>query len=76
MSEILSNYPTKGIWTGVKALTNRSITQKESLWPDDPRLDIISGLDLLQGSQEELEATLRSKVKDIGLTTHVYYLGE
>jgi hypothetical protein len=76
VNEILNDYPDKGVWDKVYALTNRPLTRSASKWPDDPRLHIVSGIDLLKGSQEDLESELRSKVDDIEQTTHVYYLGK
>lgn len=76
VNEILTNYPKKGIWDKVYALTNRPLSQKDSRWPDDPRLKIVSGVDLLKGSQEDLEKELRDKVEGIETVTHVYYLGK
>lgn len=75
VNEILNDYPKKGVWDGVFALTNRPLTQSASKWPDDPRLHIVSGIDLLQGSQEDLESAIKSKVADVEKVTHVYYLG-
>jgi hypothetical protein len=75
VNEILGDYPKKGVWTKVHALTNRPLSQADSMWPKDERLDIVSGIDLLKGSQEELEEELKSKVNGIEKVTHVYYLG-
>lgn len=74
VNEILNDYPRRGIWDKVHALTNRPLSVKDSFWPNDPRLDIVSGIDLLKGSQEELEADLKAKVADIENVTHVYFL--
>ncbi|KAF2186720.1 hypothetical protein K469DRAFT_663770 [Zopfia rhizophila CBS 207.26] len=74
INEILNDYPQKGIWGKVHALMNRPLSQKQSQWPDDPRLNIVSGVDLLEGSQEELEATMKGKIKGIKEVMHVYYL--
>jgi hypothetical protein len=35
----------------------------------------VSGIDLLTGTQDDLENTIRSKVTGIEKVTHVYYLG-
>lgn len=75
VNEILTDYPRKGIWDKVHALTNRPLSQKESQWPNDPRLNIVSGIDLLKGTQEDLEKELKNKVQGIEKVTHVYYLG-
>lgn len=76
VNEILNDYPKKGIWSQVHALTNRPLSLKDSYWPDDPRLNIVSGIDLLKGSQEDLEVELKQQVKDVDRVTHVYYLGK
>jgi nucleoside-diphosphate-sugar epimerase len=76
VNELLHDYPQPGIWDGVVAITNRPLKQEDSLWPADPRLQIVSGVDLLKGSQEDLEAALKEKVKGIEKITHVYYLGK
>jgi hypothetical protein len=75
VNEILGDYPKKGIWDKVHALTNRPLTQQDAMWPKDDRLNIVSGIDLLKDSQEDLEKELKTKVKGIEKVTHVYYLG-
>ncbi|KAH7039882.1 uncharacterized protein B0I36DRAFT_370828 [Microdochium trichocladiopsis] len=74
VNEILNDYPKKGIWNKVYALTNRPLSREASCWPNDTRLDIVSGVDLLQGSQEELEQVMKDKIKGFGNVTHVIYL--
>jgi len=74
VNEMLNDYPKKGVWGKVHALTNRPLKQGDSLWPNDPRLNIVSGIDLLQGSQEELEQTLKDRIEDVNKVTHVFYL--
>lgn len=74
VNEILNDYPQKGTWTWVHALTNRPLSREMSAWPDDSRLDIVSGIDLLKGSQEDLENTIKQAIPDVDKVTHVYYL--
>ena len=76
VNEVLHDYPQRGIWGKVTALTNRPLSQEASMWPADDRLNIVSGIDLLQGSQEELEQTIRTKIPDIETVTQVFYFGE
>lgn len=76
VNELLGDYPTTGIWGRVTALTNRPLDKKVSQWPDDRRLNIVSGIDLLNGSQNELELTMKNNISDIDSITHVYYYGE
>lgn len=74
INELLHDYPKPGVWNKVYALTNRPLSQSQSQWPNDPRLNIVSGIDLLKGSQEDLEAEIKEKIKGIGEVTHMYYL--
>jgi hypothetical protein len=74
INEILNDYPKPNIWKRAHALTNRPLSQEQSQWPNDPRLNIVSGIDLLSNSQESLEKTLQEQIPDISEVTHVYYL--
>ncbi|PVI05890.1 hypothetical protein DM02DRAFT_724671 [Periconia macrospinosa] len=73
VNAILNGYPSKDTFTKVSALVNRPLTREMALWPDDPRLQIVSGIDLLKGSQEELEKTIKEKVPDVDTVTQVYF---
>lgn len=75
INELLHDYPEKGIWDGIVAMTNRPLKQADSLWPEDHRLQIVSGVNLLD-SQKEVEEALTKNVKDVAEITHVYYLGK
>lgn len=74
INEILNDYPKKNTWKRAHALTNRPLSQEQSQWPKDPRLNIVSGIDLLAGSQDDLENELQEKIPDLKEVTHVYYL--
>jgi len=74
INELLNDYPKPNIWEKIHALTNRPLSQSQSQWPNDPRLNIVSGIDLLQGSQEELEKEIKDNVQGIEHVTHMYYL--
>lgn len=73
VNAILNDYPSKDTFTKVSALVNRPLTREMALWPDDPRLQIVSGIDLLKGSQEDLEKTIKDKVPDVDTVTQVYF---
>jgi hypothetical protein len=75
VNEMLHDYPETNVWDSVVAMTNRPLKQEDSLWPNDSRLQIVSGIDLLRDSQENLESALKQKVQDVDKITHVYYLG-
>ncbi|KAH7065117.1 hypothetical protein B0J12DRAFT_613154 [Macrophomina phaseolina] len=75
VNEILNNYPRKGAYAKVTALTNRPLPQ--TFWPaagpDVPELNLISGIDLSKGTAEEWRATFTEKIPDIATVDHVYY---
>jgi len=75
VNEILEDYPKQDIWGGVVALTNRPLSLEQSQWPRDSRLSIVSGIDILAGSQQDLEKSLRDRVPHIESITHMIYLG-
>lgn len=74
INELLYDYPEQGIWHGVVALTNRLLPHEDSLWPGEDRLQIASGINLLN-DQAYVESALQDKAKDVDKITHVYYLG-
>jgi hypothetical protein len=75
VNELLHDYPRPGIWKRINALTNRPLSQTSTLWPADSRLNLVTGIDLLSGSQEVLTSSM-SKIEGIDEVTHVYYLGK
>jgi hypothetical protein len=80
VNEILSNYPEKDTYSKVTALTNRPLTREEALWPqpggERPDLNIVSGIDLTQGTTEDVRAKLKEQVPDIDSVTQVHYFGK
>jgi len=76
VNAILNGYPSKDAFSRVTAMVNRPLTREMALWPDDPRLQIVSGVDLVKGTQEELEKQIKEKVKDVETVTQVYFYCE
>jgi hypothetical protein len=76
VNQILSDYPAKGVFSAVTALTNRPLPAEYAQWPKDPRLDVVSEIDLMRGSQEDLAASMKEKIKGIENVTQVYFFGE
>jgi len=73
INEILSDYPAQNVWKRAHALSNRPLTLSQSQWPEDPRLNMVSGIDLLANNQESIEKQMQHKIPDISEVTHVYY---
>lgn len=74
INEILHDYPSPNTWKRAHALTNRPLTLEKSQWPNDSRLNIVSGVDLLFPSQEDVVKELSEQIPDIKEVTHVYYV--
>jgi nucleoside-diphosphate-sugar epimerase len=73
VNQILDGYPAADTFTKVTALTNRPLSPEAAQWPKSDKLEVVSGLDLLKGSQEELENDIKQKIADIENVTHVYF---
>jgi hypothetical protein len=73
VNAILNDYPSKDTFSKVSALVNRPLSREMALWPDDPRLQIVSGIDLLKGSQEDLNKAIKDKVPDVDSVTQVFF---
>lgn len=76
MNQILNGFPTPDAFASVTALTNRPLPAEAAQWPASPKLQVVSGIDLLNPKgQEALDAELKEKVKNIREITHVYFFG-
>lgn len=79
VDQLLSNYPAEGTFAKVTALVNRPLTVAESYWPSPspsrPKLNLVSNLNLAEGTVEEFTALLKGKVEDIADVTHAFYFG-
>ncbi|KAI0161796.1 hypothetical protein GGR52DRAFT_561154 [Hypoxylon sp. FL1284] len=77
VDQILKNYPDKGVFHKVTALSNRPLNAENAFWPDGgagrPALQIVDGIDLTTGTVDEMTETLRSRIPDIDSVTHIYF---
>jgi len=73
VNQLLNDYPDANTFSKVTALTNRPLTPEAAQWPKSEKLEVVSGLDLLKGSQEDLEKDMKEKVLGIEDVTHVYF---
>jgi nucleoside-diphosphate-sugar epimerase len=67
-------YPSKDSFSRVTGLTNRPLSIEDAKLPHDPRLELLSGIDL-SGTVESVKQDLEKKVKDIKDVTHVFFMG-
>ncbi|KAK0938556.1 hypothetical protein LTR29_009870 [Friedmanniomyces endolithicus] len=72
-NQILNGYPSADKFDKVTALANRT-PSGNMLWPKSDRLQVVSGLDLLnEAGQEALEKQMKEKVPGIETVTHVFF---
>jgi nucleoside-diphosphate-sugar epimerase len=76
VDQLLKGYPDNERWDKVTALTNRPLNIDVSLWPNKDGLQIVSGINLLKGSTEDLMQVMKDKIGDVDNVTHVFYYGE
>ena len=76
VNQLLADYPEKGVFSTVTALTNRPLPAEYAQWPEDPRLNVVSGLDLMAGNQEDLTAKMKEKIKNVESVSQVYFYCE
>jgi len=67
-------YPSKTSFTRISAQTNRPLSKKDALIPDDDRINLFNGVDFTK-SVEEVKKLFQEKVKEIDTVTHVYFTG-
>ncbi|RAK71282.1 SDR family oxidoreductase [Aspergillus fijiensis CBS 313.89] len=67
------SYPTPTTFCRVIGLTNKPLPLEKSGLPDDPRLELYSGVNL-RGTLDEVVALLQEKVPNLEAVTHAYYL--
>lgn len=85
IDQLLSNYPSPGTFAKVTALVNRPLDVQDSFWPlqvnrpldvqEQPELQLVSGINLADGTVQSVTELLRTKVKGIEHVTHVFYFG-
>lgn len=75
VNQLLSGYPSPDSFSRVTAIANRPFTAAEARWPQDDRLQIITGIDLLGQDDASFVKALTEKVQSIETVSHVYYAG-
>lgn len=73
VNQILDGFPADNTFTKVTALTNRPLPPETAQWPSSSKLQVVSGLNLLEGDQATLEKTMKDRVPDIENVSHVYF---
>lgn len=76
VNELLSDSEEARVFGRITALTNRPISVDQTFWPKSDKLNIVSGINLLHGTQEYLEGVLKGNIASIETVTHVYFNGK
>lgn len=78
LNQLLAGYPSFKPFSRVTAVLNRPVSEPDlhlPAGPNRPPLEIVSEINLLQGSSDELATQLREKVINVETITHVFYFG-
>lgn len=67
-------YPTPTTFARITGTTNRPFTLEQAHIPQDPRLQIASGIDFTK-SVDTVAKALKDKIPDIASVSHVFYTG-
>lgn len=76
IDQLLKGYPTDERWDKVTALTNRPLSLEVSIWPKKDSLQIVSSINLLEGSAEDLMSVMKKRIPDVDNVTHIFYYGQ
>ena len=72
VNQLLSSSSCSGVFDRVTAVANRPLNPQDAQWPADPRLQVVSGIDLLSG---QLLLELKQRVTSSDTISHIYYAG-
>lgn len=75
LAKNLLSYPSATTFDRVIGLMHRPRTLAESGLPQDPRLELYSGVDL-RTDLENVKMQMQERIPDLDQVTHMYYLGK
>ena len=70
----ITEYPTPTTFARITGLSNRPLTLEQAHLPQDPRLNLVNGIDLTKPVPEVVQM-LKDKVKDAHAISHVFFTG-
>ncbi|KNG83243.1 hypothetical protein ANOM_009055 [Aspergillus nomiae NRRL 13137] len=76
LNQLLSGYPSSSPFSRVTAVLNRAVSEADLCLPsgpDRPSFGLVSGIDLLQATGDDLVKQLKEKVPGAEGITHVFY---
>ncbi|KAJ4988909.1 sirq protein [Stagonosporopsis vannaccii] len=68
----ITTYPTPETFAKITGLSNRPLTLEQAYLPQDPRLNLVNGVDLTK-SVSEVVQMLKEKVQDAHTISHVFF---
>lgn len=73
---LLTDHADAKKFSTISALTNRPFPSTISRWPESSKLHLISGIDLLKGSVEDLQEAMKSQIQGVDTVTHIFFNGQ
>ena len=68
------SYPSPQTFSRITGTTNRPLSLEKAQIPPDPRIKLVSGIDLTKSVDEVCEV-LKDKIQEIDTVTHVFFTG-
>lgn len=79
VNQLLSGYPDARTFSKVTAVMNRSVAEADLCFtralPDRLKLEIVTGIDLNNGTGQDLATQLSGGMGETGTITHAFYFG-
>lgn len=73
VNQLLNDYPDADQFSQVTAVTNRPLPASFARWPSSPKLQVVSGIDLLEGDIERLQQSLKAEIPGVEKASHVFF---
>lgn len=70
----ITSYPSPKTFAKITGLSNRPLTLEQAYLPQDPRLQLVNGVDLTK-SVSQVVQMLKDKVEDVHTISHVFFTG-
>lgn len=70
-----TTYPTPDTFARITGTTNRPLTVEQAHLPNDPRINLVSGIDFTKPVAQVI-SMLKEKIPNINTVTHVIYAGK
>ena len=73
VNALLNDYHSTDAFQHVTAFTNRPLSEKDTQWPASPKLQLVSGLDLVGNDEAGVQDELQKRVPHVEGVNAIYF---